>query len=112
VDSAKVGVLEKGDEVSLNRLLKSTDGAGLESKIALEVLGNFTDQTLEGELSNEKLSRFLVATDLTESDSSWLVSVGLLDTSGRWCRLASCLGGELLTWGFATSGLACDVNVS
>jgi len=32
--------------------------------------------------------------------------VGLLDTSGRRGRLASCLGGELLTRGLATSGLA------
>ena len=40
---------------------------------------------------------------------TWLVSVWLLDTTGRWCGLASGLGGELLTWGLATSGLACDV---
>ena len=36
------------------------------------------------------------------------VPVRLLDTTGRWCGLASGLGGELLTWGLATSGLACD----
>ena len=35
-----------------------------------------------------------------------LVPVRLLDTTGRWCGLASGLGGELLTWGLATSGLA------
>ena len=32
----------------------------------------------------------------------------LLDTTGRWRGLASGLGGELLTWGLATSGLACE----
>ena len=32
--------------------------------------------------------------------------VGLLDSSSRWCRLASCLGGQLLAWGLATGGLA------
>lgn len=37
-----------------------------------------------------------------------LVAVRLLDTSGRRCGLASGLGGELLTWGLATGGLACD----
>ena len=31
-----------------------------------------------------------------------LVPVGLLDTSGGGSRLASCLGGELLTRGLAT----------
>ena len=32
--------------------------------------------------------------------------VGLLDSSSSWCRLASCLGGQLLAWGLATGGLA------
>ena len=67
---------------------------------------DLTNQTLEGELADEELSRLLVATDLTESDGAWLISVWLLDTTGRWCGLASGLGGELLTWCFATSGLA------
>jgi histone H3 len=60
----------------------------LESEIRLEILGNLTNQTLEGELSDEELGRLLVTTDLTESDGTRLISVGLLDTSGRWCRLA------------------------
>ena len=65
-----------------NGLLKSTNGGRLESEVGLEVLGDLTNQTLEWELSDEELSGFLVTTDLTESDGSWLVSVGLLDTSG------------------------------
>lgn len=36
-----------------------------------------------------------------------LVAVRLLDTSGGGSGLASSLGGELLTRGLATSGLAC-----
>ena len=48
----------------------------------------------------------LIATNLTKSDGTWLISVWLLDTTGRWRRLASGLGGELLTRGLATSGLA------
>lgn len=43
VDSAKVGVLEEGDEVGLNRLLEGTDGRALEAEVGLEVLSNFTD---------------------------------------------------------------------
>jgi len=106
VDGAQVGVLEERDEVGLNGLLKSADGRGLEAKVGLEVLSDFTDQTLEGKLSDQELGGLLVATDLTESDGTRLVSVRLLDTSGGWCRLASGLGGELLSWGLATSGLA------
>jgi hypothetical protein len=43
----------------------------LESQVRLEVLGNFTNQTLERKLSDEELGRLLVATDFTESDSSY-----------------------------------------
>jgi len=106
VDGAEVGVLEEGDEVSLNGLLKSADGRGLEAEIGLEVLGDLTNKTLEGQLADEELSRLLVATDLTESDGSELVAVRLLDTTGRWRRFTGCLGSELLAGGFATSGLA------
>ena len=70
----------------------------------LEILSDLTDETLEGELADEELGRLLVATDLTESDGTRLITVRLLDTTGRWCRLASSLRGELLTWGLATSG--------
>lgn len=63
-------------------------------------------ETLEGELADEKLSRLLVATNLTESDGTGLVAVRLLDATGRGGRLASGLGGELLTGGLATGGLS------
>lgn len=71
VDGAQVGVLEERDEVSLNGLLESTDGRGLEAEIGLEILSDLTDETLEGELADQKLSGLLVATDLTESDGTW-----------------------------------------
>jgi histone H3 len=129
VDGAQVGVLEQGDEVGLNGLLESTDGRGLEAEVGLEILGDLTDQTLEGELADEQLSGLLVATDLTESDGTYewivrnryticitrmgerrhtgLVTVGLLDTAGGGGGLAGSLGGELLTGSLATSGLTC-----
>jgi len=107
MDGAQVGVLEEGDEVRLNGLLESADGRGLEAEVGLEVLSNLTDETLEWELADQKLGRLLVATNLTESDGTGLVAMGLLDTAGRRGGFASGLGGELLTWGFATSGLAC-----
>ena len=99
VDSGQVGVLEERDEVGLGRLLESHDGARLEAEVGLEVLGDLTDETLEGELSDEELGRLLVATNLTKSDGTGAVSVGLLDTTGGGGGLASGLGGELLTGG-------------
>ena len=79
----KVGVLKERDKVSLNGLLKSTDSRGLEAEVRLEVLRNLTDETLEGELADQKLSRLLVPTDLTESDGTRLVAVRLLHCQSR-----------------------------
>ena len=62
----------------------------------LEVLGNLSDESLEGELSDEELSRLLVSSDLSESDGSGPVSVRLLDTtSGGTGGLGRGLSGSL-----------------
>jgi len=106
VDGAKVGVLEEGDEVSLDGFLESANGGALEAEIGLEVLSNLTNETLEWELADEKLGRLLVATNLTESDGTRLIAMWLLDTTGRWVGLAGSLGGESLAGSLATSGLA------
>ena len=82
MDGAQVGIFKERDEVSLDGLLEGTDGGRLEAEIRLEVLGDFTDQALEGELADEELSRLLVTTDLTESDGTRLIPVRLLDTTG------------------------------
>ena len=70
VDGAQVGVFEQRDEVGLDGFLEGTDGRRLKAEVGFEVLGNFTDETLEGELSDEELGRLLVTTDLTESDGT------------------------------------------
>jgi histone H3 len=105
VDSAQVGVLKEANEVGLSSLLKGKDGRSLEAKVGLEVLSDLTNKTLERELADQEISRLLVTTNLTKSDSSRAVTVGLLDTSGGWGRLASSLGGELLTRSLSSGGL-------
>uniref|UniRef100_A0A671TM75 Core Histone H2A/H2B/H3 domain-containing protein n=1 Tax=Sparus aurata TaxID=8175 RepID=A0A671TM75_SPAAU len=67
VDGAQVGVLEETDQVSLAGLLQSHDSGALEAQVGLEVLSDFSDQALEGQLADEQLGGFLVATDLSES---------------------------------------------
>ena len=62
-------------------------------------------QALEWQFADEKLSGLLVSSNLTESDGTGLITVRLLDTTGRWCALASSLGSQLLTGSLATSGL-------
>ena len=106
VDGAQVGVFEESYEVGFGSFLEGHDGRALETEISLEVLGDFTDQTLEGELADEEFSALLVTTDFTESYGTGPVPVGLLDTSCGRGGLASCLGGELLAWGLASGGLA------
>ena len=106
VDGAQVGVLEEANKVGLRGLLEGDHGRRLEAQVGLEVLGDLTNQTLEWQFADEKLSGFLVSPDLTKSDSSWSVPVWLLHSAGGGCRLASSLGGQLLPWGLATSGFA------
>lgn len=79
MDGSQVGILEQGDEVCLSGLLKGHDGGGLETQIGLEssrsghgtwddtdretdfeILSNFTNKTLEGQLADQELGRLLV----------------------------------------------------
>ena len=81
VDGAQVGVLKEGDEVGLNGFLKRADGRALEAEIGLEVLCDFSDKTLEWKLADEELCGFLITTDLTESDGTYLkvdISIAVL----------------------------------
>jgi hypothetical protein len=48
VDGAQVGVLEQPDEVGLGSFLESEHGAALESQFLLEVVSDFSHQSLEG----------------------------------------------------------------
>jgi hypothetical protein len=47
----------------------------------LEILCNFTNKSLEGELADEELCWFLVPTDLTKSDGTGTETMRLLDTT-------------------------------
>ena len=106
MDGTQVGILKETDQVGLGRFLKGQDGRSLETQIGLEVLGDLTDQSLEGKLSDEKVGALLVPTDFTKCDGSGSVSVGLFDSSGGRSGLASSLGGELLARSLSSGGLA------
>jgi hypothetical protein len=56
----------------------------------LEVLRDLTDETLEGQLADEELSRLLVATDLAEGDRSGTEAMGLLHTTSGGLQDGSC----------------------
>ena len=102
VDGAQVGVFEETDEVSLRSLLEGHDSRGLETQVSLEVLSDLTDQTLEGQLADQKFGGLLVTTDLTESDGTGTIPVGFLDSTGGRGALTGSLGSQLFTGGFAS----------
>jgi len=106
MNRAEIGVLKQPNEVSLGGLLKSGDGGALEPEIGLEVLGDLTNQPLEGELADQKLGALLVLADLSEGDGAGAEAVGLLDSAGGRSGLAGGLGGQLLPRGLPAGGLA------
>jgi hypothetical protein len=52
----------------------------------LEILCDFTNKTLEGELPDEELSRLLVTANFTEGDGSGAETMGFLDTASGVLR--------------------------
>jgi hypothetical protein len=88
VDRTEVGVFKKSDKVGLRGLLKRENRSRLEAKVALKVLSDLTNETLERSLANEKVRGLLVLADLTESNSSRAVTMGLLYASGGRGALA------------------------
>ena len=103
VDGAQVGVFKQTDKVSLASFLKSHHSRALETQIGLEILGDFSHKTLEGQLADQQLGGFLVTTDLTKSDCTRPVSMRFLDSTGRRGALTGCFCGELFSWSFPTS---------
>ena len=109
VDGAKVGVLEEANHVSFSGFLESENSGALETKVVLELSGDLTDESLEGELSDEELGALLETSDFTESNGSGSEAMGLLDTTSGSGLLGSLLVGNVLSGGFASGVLACGV---
>jgi len=99
--------LKQRDQVGLRSLLQRQDRDGLESQVILEVLGDFTDEALEGQLAQQELCPLLVLSDFTQGNGSRAISVGLLHATRGWCGLASRFGRELLARSLAAGGLSC-----
>lgn len=85
--------------------LKGANSSTLEAQVSLEILSDFTDKSLEGKLSDQKLCRLLVSPNLTKGHSTRLVTVRLLDSSSWRSALPGGFSSELLPWGLASSGL-------
>ena len=55
MDSAKVGILEERDEVGLSGFLEGKHSLALEPNFLFPLLGNLSDNSLEGELSDKQV---------------------------------------------------------
>ena len=62
-------------------IIRLVDNNLYRKKTHLEILCDFTDEALEGELADEELSGLLVATDFTKSNCSGPEAMWLLDTT-------------------------------
>ena len=111
VDGAEVSVLEESNHVGLSGFLESKDGGRLESKVGLEVGSDFSDESLEWELSNEELGRLLILSDHSKSNGTWSESMGLLDTTGGWDGGLGGLG-DHLSWGLGSGSLSSSLLCS
>ena len=106
MDGAQVGIFEKTDQVSFGGFLESQDSGALESQVTFEFLGDFSNQSLERELSQKEISRFLIFSDFSEGNGTGSESVGFLDTSGGGGGLSSLLGSKGFSWSFLSSGFS------
>jgi hypothetical protein len=77
--------------------LESHDGGALETKVGLEVLCDFSDETLEGQFPDEQFGALLVPSDFSQGDSSGPVTMGFLDASGCWRGFSGSFCGELFS---------------
>ncbi|KAL9329731.1 hypothetical protein ACSQ67_004734 [Phaseolus vulgaris] len=63
MNGTEVSIFKESNQVGLSGFLKSRNGTALESQIRFEVLCDFTNQTLKGEFSDQKLCALLVLPD-------------------------------------------------
>ena len=129
MNGAQVGVFKQSDKVGFRGFLERENRSGLEAKIILEVLGNFTNEALEGSFADQELGGLLVfpkmvsrevlahfvlqlisiikfpvhLPNFTKRDGSRAITVRLLHTTRGGSRLTSRLGSELLTRRFSSS---------
>ena len=74
MNCGKVSVLKQANQVCLSCLLEGEHSARLEAQVGFEVLSDFANKPLEGQLADEKLCRLLVLANLTKSNGSRAVS--------------------------------------
>ena len=109
MDRAQNGVFERADQVALTGFLQGHHCCALVSQISFEVLSNFTDKSLERQLSDQQSSWLLISSEFSQTDCSWSVSVRFFHTTSWGSTLSCCLRCQLLSGSFTTSTLSCSL---
>ena len=81
MNGAQVRVFEERDQIGFAGLLQCADSCRLKTQVSLEILSDFTNEPLKWEFANEQFGRFLIATNLTQSDGTWTEAMRLLDAT-------------------------------
>ena len=82
---------ESSKQIDSHDFFRTSNGRGLKAQISLEVLSDFADQALEGQLAEQQLSALLVSADFAQSHGSGAKAMGLLHSSGSGASLAGSL---------------------
>lgn len=70
MNGAQVGILKETDKIRFCGLLQSQHSRALEPQVCLEVLGNFANKPLKGQLPDQQFGGLLVFSNLSECYSS------------------------------------------
>ena len=65
MNGTEICVFKQAHKISFRSFLQCKDGLRTETKIILEFLSNFTNQSLEGQFADQQFSAFLITTNLT-----------------------------------------------
>jgi hypothetical protein len=106
MNGTQVGVLKQAHQVRLSCFLQGKYCTALEAQITLEVLCNFSHETLEWKSSDQQLCALLVAPYFSKCNCTRAVTVGLLHTTCSRSTLACSLGGQLFAWSFTSCAFA------
>merc|ERR1719150_3525741 len=104
MDGAQVGIFKKSNQISLGCFLESQDSTRLKPQVSLEILSNFTNKSLEGQLADQKFGRLLVTTDFTKSHSTRTITMWFLNSSSCGSRFPGSLGCQLFARSLSSGG--------
>jgi hypothetical protein len=81
----------------------------LESQFLLEIVSDFSHESLERQLSDQQFSWFLVFPNFPQGHSPRSESVRLLHSTSSRSRLSGSLRSQMLSWSFSTSRFSCSL---